>query len=264
MDTYLVLDKIYPLIINYMLITTRISTFIFTFNLFRKGMASVKVLISLAFIMSFYVIMLYDHSSIAIDVLSLHYFMATLTQIVIGFCGGLILNIAIEVFAAVGQIVSTQVGLSAASLFDPKFGMITSLTTFYIITFIVIFLAMNGHLIMLQAVISSFKVLPVNILVTNFHGEAIAKFSSIIFTGSLLISLTIVAAILLTNISLAIMSKFAPQFNLFSVGLNMSILIGLVCVYLSFELMVDKSHDYVADVINFLMHYMNEIGSHVR
>ncbi len=264
MDSYFFLDKLYPLIINYMLITTRISTFIFTFNVFRKGMASVKALVALAFIMSFYVIMLYDHSSIKIDVLSLHYFMATITQIVIGFCGGLILNIAVEIFTAVGQLVSTQVGLSAASLFDPKFGMITSLTTFYIITFIVIFLSMNGHLIMLQAIVNSFKVLPVSVLVTNFHGEAIAKFSSIIFEGSLLISLTIVSAILMTNLSLAIMSKFAPQFNLFSVGLNMSILIGLVCVYLSFELMVDKSHDYVGDVITFLMSYMNEIGSHVR
>jgi len=166
------------------------------------------------------------------------------------------------VFISTGQIISMQIGLSAASLFDPKFGMITSLTNFYLVVAMILFFGMNGHLMIIDVIVNSFTLVPANAFISNFHGDAIFKYSSLIFLGGVLISMTIISAILITNICLAVMSKFAPQFNLFSVGLNMTLVIGLVCVYLTFNIVVNRGSAYMQDSIGNYSSFFKGLAHH--
>jgi flagellar biosynthetic protein FliR len=198
--------------------------------------------------------------AINLDIMSVSYILQSITQTLIGFASGTIVNIAFEIFVSAGQIISTQIGLSTASLFDPKYGMITSLTQFYLVVGIIIFLLMNGHLILIDVIVSSFTILPVNQLVLNFLGDAIVSYASIIFTGGVSMAMIILAVILLTNICLAVMSKFAPQFNLFSVGINMSLLIGLVCICATFNIVTDKGADYLGQSLQHMNGYLHKIG----
>lgn len=262
MEVLALLNQVYPKFSLFALIFTRMFAFFYTFSMFRREMASVRVLISLSFVLSFYVLILSKVTNISDDILSLGFFIHALVQFVLGFASGLIMNIILEVFSAVGQVVSTQIGLSAASLFDPKFGVITSFTHFYVMVGTIIFLEMNGHLLMIDTLVKSFSAIPPGLLITQFYGSSIASFSSIIFSGSILVSITVIAAVLMTNITMAFISKFAPQFNLFSIGLNLSILIGLVCVTLSFQMFVDHGEVFINDVLLFFRHYLLGVAHH--
>ncbi len=68
------------------------------------------------------------------DVFSFQMLLFVATQFFIGFVSGFIINIVFDVFLALGQVISLQIGLSMASLIDPRFGSITSLTQFYMLT----------------------------------------------------------------------------------------------------------------------------------
>ena len=256
MNTLESIGLVYTNIINFTLILARIFTLFYTFSVFRREMVTVRIILSLSVMLSLYVLLLNHPPGINEEILSFPYLLRIIVQMMIGFCAGIILNIAIEIFTSLGQILSTQIGLSTASLFDPRFGMITSLTHFYVITAIIIFFQMNGHLIMIKAILDSFTTIPVDFLFDDFKGMLIFKYASVIFSGAVLVSITVIAAIMMTNLCLAMMSKFAPQFNLFSIGLNMSLLIGLLCVYLTYQIIIDRGELFIKDAITVYQSYL--------
>lgn len=262
MNTLALVDTIYPYLINYALVFIRIFALFYTFSLFRREMATLKVIISLCFILSYYVIMLYPDQRLTIDIASISFLLKGVEQFLIGFVVGLILNLIIEVFTGIGQIISSQVGLGAASLFDPKFGMITSLTNFYVNTVMLLFLKLNGHLIVIDMLVQSFRVLPVHMLVNQIYGNVVFGYAKLIFVGSVTVSLTVITAILMINITLAMISKFSPQFNLFSIGLNVSIMVGLICIYLSFQMIVDKGDGIIDTVLGYSKSYITLLVKH--
>lgn len=224
-----------------------------TFVLFRRELITSRMVISLAFVLSLYVILAYTGRPLDYDVLSLGMLVQMLFQSFIGLISGLILNLVFEVFVSAGQVISTQIGLSMASLIDQRFGYITSLTHFYIMVSTLLFLFLNGHLFAIKAIIDSFTVLPVyqEIIPVNTL-EAIFSYAGVIFSGGILLSITIIIVLLLTNIALAVMTKFAPQFNLFSIGINMQLIIGLICIYITFSLFLDNSGNLIRDNLGFL------------
>lgn len=260
MNTLVYLDLVYSNIINFTLIFTRIFTLFYTISIFRREMATIRVILSLAMVLSLYVLIICKPASINIDIMSVSYIIQSITQSFIGFVSGTIINIVFEVFVSTGQIISTQIGLSTASLFDPKYGMITSLTQFYLVVGIVIFLSMNGHLILIDTIVNSFTVLPLDKIPINYMGDIIVSYASIIFTGGVSMAMIIIAIILLTNICLAVMSKFAPQFNLFSVGINMSLIIGLICIFATFNIVTDKGAGYIGQSLENMNSYLHKLG----
>ena len=80
----------------------------------------------------------------------------------------------------------------------------------------------------------------------------VLSYSSVIFSGSIMLSMTIVITILLTNISLAVMTKFAPQFNIFSIGINMTLIMGLITIYVTYNLFLNQGGHIIVDGLNYL------------
>jgi len=261
MDSVVYLQLIYTNIVGYILIYTRIISFFYAFTIFRKQIVATRILMSMTSLLALYVLLFFKPKPINLELISLGFFMHSIVQVLLGICGALILNIVFEIFTALGQVISTQIGLTAASLFDPKFGMITSLTNFYILCATMLFFMMNGHLLLFKLLMNSFNYIPVTTMVMNFKGNLIFNYATIIFQGSVLISITLIAAIMMTNMCLAVMSKFAPQFNLFSVGLNMSLLIGLVCIFLTFDSVVSHGNTYIARGLELVQQYYQGVSS---
>lgn len=253
MDSLSLLPSIYEKIIIFVLIFSRISTLFATFILFHRDRISSRLIISLSAILSFYVLLADETKPIYNEIFSIHFLMALFFQILIGFISGLILNLVFEVFVALGQIVSAQIGLSMASLIDPRLGNITSLTHFYVITISLIFLLLNGHLFIIKLILDSFSIIPLDHhFIPKGLISDVLTYSSVMFTGSILLSITLVMAILVTNLALAVMTKFAPQFNIFSIGINMTLIIGLVCIYVTFDFFIEKGGSLLVECMNFL------------
>lgn len=251
MDIIQLIPGIYEKFVIFTLIFTRISSLFTTFVLFRRDLITTRITFSLSFIISIYVLLAYQGAQIAYDVFSLQMLLHLLYQVLIGVTSGLILNIIFEIFVSVGQIVSTQVGLGMASLIDPRFGYITTLTHFYMITMTLIFLSINGHLFAIETIMDSFTVMPVlyeKVPADLLH--SVINYAGVIFSGSVRLSLTLIIVLMLTNIALAIMTKFAPQFNLFSIGINMEVVLGLFCVYMTYPLFVDGSTNVIYECLN--------------
>lgn len=265
MDILTLLPSIYDKLIVFTLIFSRIGATLSTFVIFKREMITSRMMISLSFLLSCYVLLIVNPNSSYSSLISVQSATNLIYQTLIGFMIGLILNILFEVFIAVGQIISGQIGLSMASLIDPRFGFITTLTHFYVITATIIFLSLNGQLFLMKLLVDSFTVIPVDSAIfTALSLKPLLGFGSIIFSDAILLSMTVIIVLMLTNISLAVMSKFAPQFNLFSIGINMQLMIGLFCLFITFGLFVDQSQQLINDALHFIKNFVDLQVTHVR
>ncbi len=253
MDILGLIPAVYAKFLVYTLFFTRISVMLTTFVLFRREMITARIILSLSSVLAMFALMAYTGDEIYSDMYSIQMLLQLMVQVLIGFVTGIILNIVFEVFVAIGQIASTQIGLSVAGMIDPRFGYITSLTHFYVIVGSLIFLLLNGHLYAITTIVESFNTLPIyqNYLPPDVM-QAVLKYATVIFSGSVMLAVTILIVLLLMNISLAVMTKFAPQFNLFTIGINLQLILGLLVIYLTFSLFLDHGRILMTDALDLL------------
>ena len=156
-------------------------------------------------------------------------------QVFIGLAMGFALQLVFSVFVLGGQIIALTMGLGFASLNDPITGVsVPTVSQFYTIFVTLLFLAMNGHLIMIEVIAQSFVDLPV--AQTGLGKEAIWKLLSwtkYVFSGAVLMALPAMAALLLVNIGFGVMTRAAPQLNIFAIGFPVIMTIGFVILMLS-------------------------------
>ena len=142
-----------------------------------------------------------------------------MNQIAIGIVMGMSLQVIVAALVVAGQAVSATMGLSMANLLDPTLGNVPLLSQFLMIMGSLIFLDLGGHLLVINSVIDSFKLLPIgqSLLGVEVIGKLIA-WSSMMFLGGVLIALPVMVSMLLVNIGVGIMTRAAPSLNIFSVG----------------------------------------------
>ncbi|WFF42831.1 flagellar biosynthetic protein FliR [Salinicola endophyticus] len=155
-----------------------------------------------------------------------------LQQILIGAAMGLVLRIMIAVVINAGEYISMQMGLGFATFFSPDSGTNTMvLSRFLEMITLLMFLAMNGHLITLQILAWTFEVLPVGATsIDSSFAETLARWGGTIFTSGLLLALPVVASLLLINLSLGILNRASPQLTIFSIGFPMTLTAGLAMI----------------------------------
>jgi flagellar biosynthetic protein FliR len=149
-------------------------------------------------------------------------------QTLIGIAMGLVLRVVFAALDLMGEIISLQMGLSFATFFDPVAGGQTAVVgEFLTLIATLVFLSLNGHLLMIDALARSFEWLPVSATLPHKGGWLIlARFGASIFASGLLMALPIVTALLITNIALGVLTRAAPQLNLFAIGFPITLTVG--------------------------------------
>lgn len=254
-NIYNLIPILYDKYIVFMLVFTRISSMFATFTLFRRDYVSPRILIALTALLSLIVVILSPGKTVQLDPVSLQAIMLMVFQVFVGFVTGFILNIVFEIFSAVGQIIAMQIGISMASLIDPRFGSITVLSHLYVFTITIIFFLTDGHLYLIKIIMNSFTILPCDhaFLSTKFIPNLL-NYSGIIFSQAALLSIIVIIAAMLSNLAMGVMSKFAPQFNIFSLGININLIVGLILVYITFDLYTMKGISIVHNGLVYLQH----------
>lgn len=253
MNVLSLIPYVYEKFSLFILIFARISALFTVFVLFKGEYFNKKVLVSLASIMSIYVLLLNPQPHIYYDYLSLQMVMQLMFQFFLGFLAGLILNIIFDVFNGYGQIISSQIGISLASVIDPSLGNISILTQIYTYAIMLIFLMLNGHLFIIKTIIDSFTIVPVGkMFIPSDLMSNILNYSNVIFTGSILLSMTVIIAMFIVNFASAVMTKFAPQFNIFSVGINLTLILGVLICYSMFNDFANRASDRIKDGLVYL------------
>ncbi len=156
-------------------------------------------------------------------------------QVLIGVLFGFMLQIFFHVFVIVGQMIAMQMGLGFASMVDPASGVSVAVVgQLFVILTTLLFLAMNGHLLMIEIMIDSFTQVPVG---ASFDFDnslwQVANYASWMFANALLLALPAVTALLIVNLSFGVMTRAAPQLNIFSLGFPTSLVLGGVFLWLT-------------------------------
>lgn len=158
----------------------------------------------------------------------------TVHQLLIGFATGFVLQVIFDSLAMGGQLLSNSMGLSFAFNVDPQHGASTPVVgQLYMLLVILTFLALNGHLAMLEALVQGFRGMPIGM--SSFSGEdlwTITLWGRQLFEGALTVALPGMTALLIVNLGFGVMSRAAPSLNMFAVGFPITLVFGMAIVLL--------------------------------
>lgn len=162
-----------------------------------------------------------------------------LQQVGVGLAIGFAARLSIAAIEVAGELIGLQMGLNFASFFDPvSNAQLSAIARFLVQIFTLLFIAINGHLVVLMAVIKSFDAFPVNgHFMQSVAQMRIHELGSAVFSSALWIALPMLALLLFVNLSMGIISRVAPQMGIFSVGFPITLSVGMLGITATLPMM---------------------------
>ncbi|MFN3545400.1 MAG: flagellar biosynthetic protein FliR [Thiobacillus sp.] len=182
-------------------------------------------------------------------------------QFLIGVGIGFVMRIAIAAADMAGEIIGLQMGLGFAAFFDPQSaGQTLVIGRFLNILTLLVFLAVNAHLLLIGILVESFRALPIAVQPVAAAGfYTLAGFGASIFAIGLKLALPLIAILLVVNLALGILTRSAPQLNIFAIGFPITLTVGLVMLAFTlpyflpqFEIMFRQGFETIGRVIGTL------------
>lgn len=185
------------------------------------------------------------------EIFSFQSLLILMQQIIIGLAIGFSMRLVFSAVDMAGQMIGMTMGLGFASFFDPQTrGQTTALNQFLVLLALLIFMSMDGHLLVITTVANSFITMPIGMDGTGIDGMKIALWGEVIFSAGLLLALPAVAALLITNMALGILTRTAPQLNLFGIGFPITLSIGFLVLALALPTMLKPIQGFIEQGAN--------------
>ncbi|MGE5470033.1 MAG: flagellar biosynthetic protein FliR [Bacteroidota bacterium] len=156
-------------------------------------------------------------------------------QVLIGIGMGFAAKIVFSAMDLAGEFISSQMGLGFATAYDPLNSSQTPvITEFMSLLTLLMFLSLNGHLLYLATLAQSFSAIPVSATPLGAGSWLnLTELASRIFSAGLLIALPVMIALMITNVALAVLTKAAPQLNIFALGFPLTLTGGFIAIAVS-------------------------------
>ncbi|SFE98892.1 flagellar biosynthetic protein FliR [Nitrosomonas sp. Nm166] len=182
-----------------------------------------------------------------------------LQQLLTGIAIGFVMRIVFVAVEMAGELIGLQMGLGFAIFFDAQnSGQIDIIGRFLGVIASLAFLAIDGHLMMIALISQSFSTLPVDAKgITDTTFTTLVNWGGEIFKSGLQLSLPVLTALLITNLALGILTRAAPQLNIFAVGFPLTLSIGLLVLALSIPFYAPILGRLVYDGLNLIMGILN-------
>ncbi len=179
-------------------------------------------------------------------------------QVLIGLTMGFAVKLVFSAIETGGHLIGQTMGLGFAQMVDPGNGVsIPVVSQLYTLLATLIFLLLNGHLLLISTLVDSFQMIPV--LSPHGHTDAVWLLLSAVswmFKGAVMIALPVMTALLLVNIAFGVVMRSAPQLNIFVIGFPISLLLGFVLIlwtlpgYLTqFQQLLDQSFSLITEML---------------
>jgi flagellar biosynthesis protein FliR len=153
--------------------------------------------------------------------------LSAVTELLIGVAIGMVVQVAFEALVFAGQSISLTMGLGFATLVDPQRGaQVPVLGQLFMIFGTLTYLAINGHLLLLGALVQSFHTLPIGTHLDENFLLTVVLWGARVFDTGLLIALPAVIALVIVNLALGVVTRAAPQLNLFGIGFTITLASG--------------------------------------
>ncbi|MCP1726448.1 flagellar biosynthetic protein FliR [Natronospira proteinivora] len=175
----------------------------------------------------------------AVEVLSFQGLVITVQQILIGAMLGFMVQMVFDAVVIAGQIIAMSMGLGFAFMVDAQRGVSVPIVgQFFLIMATLFYLSMNGHLIIIEVLVDSFRSMPVGTSgVVRDDFWAVAMFGAEMFKGAVQIALPAVVALQTVLVAFGVMSRAAPTMNLFAVGFPVAMTLGFVILMVALPYM---------------------------
>ena len=162
-------------------------------------------------------------------------FVLVVQQLIIGLSLGFAVRVVFSAVEFAGEIIGLQMGLNFAGFFDPISAAAgTATSRFYGTTITWLFIVVNGHLLVIAALVQSFTAFPVGPEPFAFLKSARPHlWASEIFSTGLWIAMPLMAMLLFVNLVLGAISRVASQINVFAVGFPLTLGVGLLGIFLT-------------------------------
>jgi flagellar biosynthetic protein FliR len=217
----------------------RVASFLMVVPVVGTQLVPMRVRLGLSFLITLIIAPLIGDVP-QVEAISFDAFYIILQQVFIGTLMGFVFVLLMQLFVVAGQMVAMQMGLGFASMIDPTNGVnVPILSQIFLVSVTLVFLSINGHLVMIEVAVESFYVWPVSSTIVgpgSVRPEILWEFIMRInwlFASALLVALPVITAVLIINISFGVMTRAAPQMNVFSLGFPIGMLFGLFILWVS-------------------------------
>ena len=173
-----------------------------------------------------------------------HYIMLIASEMLIGLVLGIISRFLFGAVEFAGTVIGFQMGLGMAMVFDPQSQeQISIVGKFENITATLIFLAMDGHLIVLQALVRSYSVLPPGgASISRPLVENLTELSASVFVIGLQIGAPLIVALFLANAIVGLLARSVPQIQVFVVGFPLTLMLGFLFLFFGMPFFAQAVH----------------------
>jgi flagellar biosynthesis protein FliR len=152
-----------------------------------------------------------------------------LQQLAVGLALGFAARLLFAIFEVAGEVIGLQMGLSFAGFFNPQGGTQTAVGTWVNAMAVLLFLSLNGHLLLIDALVATFRSMPISAEPFEAIGRLrLEQLGGDVFRLALVLALPAVLLMLFINLVLGFASRVAPQISIFAVGFPITVLAGLL------------------------------------
>jgi flagellar biosynthetic protein FliR len=231
----------------------RIGAMLVAAPLFGAGTVTVRVRLAFAFVLALIIAPLLPDPP-AVEPLSLAGLTISIQQVLIGVMIGFVLQMVFSAMTQAGETIALSMGLGFASMVDPQQGVqVPIISTYFVIMSTLIFLALNGHIALIELTLLSFHSLPITVDgIGRADLWALVSWGSTMFVYGLLVALPAVASMMVVNVSMGVVTRAAPQLNIFAVGFPMMILLGFILLLLTLPVLLPQFTELLAHAFGLL------------
>lgn len=175
-----------------------------------------------------------------------------MVQVLVGLSIGFAVRLIFASMELAGEVIGFQMGLNFAAFFDPTINSQSSaMGRFFSQMSLLLFVVTNAHLLVIGAFVSSFRAFPIDkpLLLTLSHMQ-LYQLGADIFATGFWIALPVVAMLLFTNLALGVISRVAPQMNIFAVGFPITLAVGILGVALMLPMLEQPFASLVSKMLD--------------
>lgn len=196
-----------------------------------------------------------------LQIIDEYFILLAMKEVVVGLSVGFIAAMIFYAIQIAGGFIDLQMGFAMANVFDPQTGIQTPITGRYFYIFaILLLLSINGHHMLINGIMNSFDLVPIDKLVFMNQTGSIAHFVLVAFKKMFLIAFQmafpVVVCLFLVDLALGLVARTVPQINIFVVGFPLKIFVGFVVIILTLStvfFMVDRIFAEMMDAMSTLL-----------
>ncbi len=237
----------------------RISAMMMTAPIYSAKSVPIRFRIASAFAITLVVVPILPPLPL-VDFISGEALLIAIHQVIIGAIMGFALQLAFNLFVMSGHILAMQAGLGFSMMNSPQDGIqVTVVGQLYLMLATFLYLALDGHLILIREIANSFTLLPINTNGISTTGYwMLISWGSQMFQSSVMMVLPAMTALLMVNVSFGVMSKASPQLNPFSVGFLITIVLAFMIIYITMPTLIPFFERIMTQIFQLIQGILEE------